>query len=217
MNEKLCNDPNCRGCDYPRNPELQKKMDHRERLTTDLSYFTQCVLGRKIDPMDLEPIKPADIPYNIPAPANYPTKKGKKMSRYYDEYNDCYVDQPQSDTADARSYFKNRIAQISNEKGYALRKQFGLQDDEAPKTMEDLVKRIQDGKYSIPKEYEGKILYDPTRYIKWRDPAVKEDQAGYDAAEYTFEKEADKARDAVMSQPFDKVAETVQALETWTV
>lgn len=209
MNEKLCNDPNCRGCDYPRNPELQKKMDMMIECVTSTGL---CVL---------EPCKTADC---VPAPA-YPkildklkekAKKGKQMSRYYDEYNDCYVDQPQSDTADARSYFKNRIAQISNEKGYALRKQFGLVDDAAPETLDDLVKRIQDGKYIIPKEYSDRKLYDPARFIKWRDPAVKEDQAGYDAAEALFEKEADKARDAVMSQPFDKVAEAVQALEAWT-
>lgn len=169
----------------------------------------------------LGPCKPAEQIYGCtteckPNPVPATKKKGKPMSRYYDEDQDCYVHAPETDAADQRSYFKNRISQIGYDKTAELRRKFGLENDFAPESATELVKRIQDGKYVIKKEYEDKKAYNPFQYITWRDPAVKEDQVGFDAAWNAFEKAQTKARDAVMALSADKAMEAVQSLEAWT-
>lgn len=64
----------------------------------------------------------------------------------------------------------------------AARKQFGMMDDEAPQTMEELLARITAGKYVLPEKYKDSSAYSALSYIKWRDPAIVEDKAGYKAA-----------------------------------
>lgn len=155
--------------------------------------------------------------YNIPAACEAPakTKKGNQMSRYYDEYNDCYVDATSSDTQDTRNYFRGRIQSISCEIDTKLMRQFGLRNDETPADFEEFMARIQAGKYVFERDEWKKNRY-WADYIQWRDPAVKKDQAGYDAAWNAFTKERDKTLDTVMALPADKAMAAVQALETWT-
>lgn len=65
----------------------------------------------------------------------------------------------------------------------ALQRQFGLIDDEAPETLADTVKRIQDGLFVIPEKYKDKNTYGASlNYIRWRDPKAVEDKIGYAAA-----------------------------------
>jgi len=70
----------------------------------------------------------------------------------------------------------------------ALQRKFGLTDDEEPKTLTELVKRIQDGLFVIPEKYKEKPGYNTTLYLRWRDPAAVEDKAGYDAAKADLKK-----------------------------
>lgn len=156
----------------------------------------------------LEPCKPAACE----APAN---QKRTNMSRYYDEYNDCYAEGQVSDTQDSRQYFRGRVSSISAEKDRDLMLQFGLRADDPPENFEDFMARIQAGKYQFKNE-EGKSSRYWRDYIIWRDPAVKVDRKGYDAAWEAFSKERDKTLDIVMALPADKALEAVQALETWT-
>lgn len=145
------------------------------------------------------------------------SKKGNTPMRYYDEYNDVYVDAPapQTDDAQKRTYLTTRIYSVQSDKGFELRKTFGLLDDDAPDTAKEFIKRIQDGKFVLKKETEDKKTWRPSEYITWRDPAVKEDQAGFDAAWETFSDEVTKVTDTVkIADPADGL-KALQALEAW--
>lgn len=78
--------------------------------------------------------------------------------------------------ANARQHLNRRLWEAYAEKENDLRKAFGLEDDEYPFKPEDLVARIKEGKYVIETGRHGSSIY-------WRDPAVKQDQEGYDEAE----------------------------------
>lgn len=62
----------------------------------------------------------------------------------------------------------------------AAKKQFGLTGDTPPETTEEMIQRIQDGKFVLPEKYEDQ--YASASYIEWRDPAIKQDKDGYKAA-----------------------------------
>lgn len=163
----------------------------------------------------LEPCKPAET---APAQKKSLFNKGKKKEttmRYYDEYNDEYVDAlpSQSDEAQKREYLAARVRRIQDDLAHDGRKTYGLVDDESPDTPTELVKRIQDGKFVIPKEYADKALYDPIRYIKWRDPDLKEDWDGHKDFCDRLSKEATKTLDIVkIADPADGL-KAIQALE----
>lgn len=81
-----------------------------------------------------------------------------------------------------------------------LQKKFGLVDDDAPLTANELVQRIKDGKFVIPegkgdtRYYSG---YNGTAMIEWRDPAVKKDRKGYDEAEKVLNKAVTELGDKI--------------------
>jgi hypothetical protein len=157
-------------------------------------------------------ISPA-VNYKV-APAK---KKDNKMSRYYDEDMDCYVESstPKTDAQMQRNYFTQRISGIRFSKTVDLQRQFGLMGDPAPETFDDFVSRINAGKFYFEKESNKKNRW-WRDYIEWRDPAVQKDEAGFEAAMKAFRVEEEKAADAVMALPAADAMAAVQALETWT-
>lgn len=161
----------------------------------------------------LEPCKPVET-----APTSAAKKCSKKKEtkmRYYDEYNDEYVDSlpSQSDESQKRAYLEIRVRDIEDTLLHDARKTYGLVDDGSPTTPTELVKRIQDGKFVIPKEYADKPLYDPARYIKWRDPDLKEDMEGFQGFQDRLHKEVTKTRDVVkIADPADGL-KAIQSLE----
>lgn len=111
-------------------------------------------------------------------------------------YDDC--DDEDYEMTETKSYLASRLYNIRDQKTGDLQKAFGLCDDETPNTVNDLVARIKDGKFIMSKGYDGtEIIYDPIRCIKWRDPSVKEDKAGYAKAR--------KALDVVYQDALDTV------------
>lgn len=172
---------------------------------------------------DLEPCK-AEAPCCAQAPAKPKAKvssrltnlaKEKKM-RYYDEYNDRYVDAPESDTQRTQNYFFNRVSEVGSAKRYDLMKTYGLRNDDAPESFDEFMARINAGKFSFetyPKKKDTQYWAD---YIEWRDPSVKKDQKGYDAATKDFESAQAKARDTIMSSAPADAAAAIAALEAWT-
>lgn len=80
-----------------------------------------------------------------------------------------------------------RIEGAWYEKKMELKKAYGLENDQFPRTAEELVKRITEGKFSIVKDKsngcfddEDEIFYGgPLDRITWRDPAIKKDYDGY--------------------------------------
>lgn len=116
-----------------------------------------------------------------------------------------------------REYVRDRLRTIKYSKRDALTKQFGLVDDEAPKTAAEFAKRIADGKYTIDKEKMDKVTYDPSRYIRWRDPSVVEDKAGFTAADSQLTAAYTKAKDAAVLSPIADAKAALDAFEAWTL
>lgn len=94
-----------------------------------------------------------------------------------------------------------------------LKKQFGLVDDDAPRSPAELVKRIADGHYTIDKEYvdyEGWGAESAIRYIRWRNPETVEDKAGYKAARAKLDEAYEDAKLKAVLLP---VADLLQLVE----
>jgi hypothetical protein len=109
-----------------------------------------------------------------------------------------------SDTTekDQRRHLQNRLYDIASSKKYALKKQFGLTNDDTPNTFEELLARIQGGKYVIDEKNAKRRDYNGgLGYVTWRDPAVKEDQAGYDAAKKELDAAQQKVSDDIAILP----------------
>lgn len=98
---------------------------------------------------------------------------------------------------DQRRFLRSRLEDAFYDKKTALKKRFGLTGDERPQSFEDLLARIQAGKYVIEEKDAKKKSYDPLSWIVWRDPSIKEDQAGYDAAKAELRKAYDKAEEDI--------------------
>ena len=100
-------------------------------------------------------------------------------------YASAIVSAPESIEQTQRHAVSRALSNAFDKIRIDLKKQFGLVDDEAPVTPAELVKRIADGKYTIDKEhldYKSWGAEGAVRYIRWRDPSVVEDKAGYKAA-----------------------------------
>lgn len=162
--------------------------------------------------------------------------KNKKMRDYYDEcesgVNVCVsptvaVNTADTSAQDQRSYLRDRLHSLYYEKYNELEKQFGLVDDDSPTTAKEVVERIQAGKYMLPKDEDNKndkkkdlysILYGHGKnVIRWRDPDLKEDKEGFEAAAKTMKAEWQKAKDTiVIASPADGL-EALRAFEAYTV
>lgn len=115
-----------------------------------------------------------------------------------------------------RDYLYGRLSMIEEKQYVDARRRFGLLDDEYPDKVEDLIKRIQDGKFVIRKGYENARVYAWEEAIRFRDPAKAEDQAGYDLVEQQIDKDARDVRDTVtIADPVEGLA-AVKAFEAKT-
>lgn len=96
-----------------------------------------------------------------------------------------------------------------------LLKQFGLIGDDAPATVEELIKRIQDGKFAVDDENKKRRAYYALDYISWRDPSIKKDQAGFDAANDLLSAKYSATKRAIMTQGADAGLKAVLDLEAF--
>lgn len=83
---------------------------------------------------------------------------------------------------DQRRYLINELYDSFSNAKLALKRKFGLADDETPHTLADAVKRIQDGLFTIPEKYKDRDSFGLLSYLRWRDPKTVEDKVGYEAA-----------------------------------
>ena len=159
-------------------------------------------------------------------------KKEDKMSRYESEpfipkiksetciheiNNDISVDiqAPDSDAKEARSYLHKRLERVHLKLTSKLLIQFGLKEDDAPRTPDELVERIKDGKYVILEKDKDRRTFSPVDYIEWRDPDIKHDEKGYAEACEVLDKEYTKVRDTIAIFSAEKGLEAIQELEKW--
>ena len=141
---------------------------------------------------------------DCPKVASAPTTKGwgnKKDTSPMNSYASATVISTESSDRDQRHYLIDRMYTIYYTAKTALQRKFGLMDDEAPVTLADTVKRIQDGQFVIPEKYGDKNTYGSLSYIRWRDPKAVEDKAGYEAAKADLKKAFTKVEDTIRILP----------------
>lgn len=102
----------------------------------------------------------------------------------------------QSEIATQRHFLENELYAARSLKARDMRKDFFLEDDEAPKTIKERKQRIADGKYIIDWNVDEDDYDEDMEYygvsrgsIIWRDPKFPKDQKGYDAAIKAMETE----------------------------
>ncbi len=127
-----------------------------------------------------------------------------------------YVDNDKHIESSKINYLSDRLDGIYYTIDGRLKKQFGMVNDPAPETAEDFIKRVQDGKFVLNDETKKKNVYDPSRYIVWRDPSVKEDTEGFKAAKKQYDEAARKVRDTIAIGTPAEALEAIYKLEAWT-
>lgn len=143
------------------------------------------------------------------------TKRNEDMHVSQDV--DVTVHEKTSETQ-RRKYFLSRLLESFYTKSNAAQKTFGLIDDNAPRTVNELIARITAGKFVVPEERKDYDSFEPLRYLRWRDPAVKADQPGFDALNTKLEALKTTAEDAIWAETDpSKLPSLVQAFETATV
>lgn len=100
-----------------------------------------------------------------------------------------------------RHYLNDRLVRVRYNFSENAQKKFNLRDDPTPKTRKEFADRIAAGKFVIDgleKNPDGRInVYYANDFIRWRDPAMKEDLKGYDAAMASFNEKSKPVRDAI--------------------
>lgn len=104
-----------------------------------------------------------------------------------------------------------------------LRRAFGLMDDEAPKTVKERKARIAAGKFIVDFDYDDEDFDEDEEHyglgrghIRWRDPAVKEDQAGLSAVQKLIDAENTKTQRIIQIKDADTGLAAIEAFETKT-
>ena len=111
-------------------------------------------------------------------------------------------------------YLKTRADNIFYEKDRELERAFHLRDDEAPQSIKEFKERVAAGKFSFYDMSEDDEFSDGFYYgdIRWRDPAVKADRKGYNAAHSKLQAAKSDVMDAIMIKT---PAEAFAALEAY--
>lgn len=120
------------------------------------------------------------------------------------------------------SYLNSRVYEHYHTKMEELIKHFAIRDDERPTKAEDLVKRIQEGKFILPTDKEVKLhshYYGDDsilRVITWRDPAKQADQAGFDKAREALDEAHASTKDVIMVKSADEGLKAVEDFKART-
>lgn len=102
-----------------------------------------------------------------------------------------------SDLDTARRHMDTRLFSIKRNKRDALKIQFGLADQERPTTYADMKARLLAGQFALPTDDEDNAYGASFEELEWRDPAVKKDRPGFEAAEKLLDASAVKVKDAI--------------------
>jgi hypothetical protein len=141
-------------------------------------------------------------------------KKAKKMCY---ECDDDFCSHPQSDESKQRSYLSRRLNDLEHSKQQEAMKTFGLVDDDAPVNVKELIERILAKQYVLDeKKVTNRGYYNLQRGLRWRNPDLKEDQAGYDAFWSEFTKKQTATQDAISILPPADGLKALQEFEAWT-
>jgi hypothetical protein len=149
---------------------------------------------------------------NDPSP-EAPGDKEDKMSRYYDECSDCYVDGPTSEEVIKRSYLLGRASAVFQEKAGELNRKFGFGVDHRPETFNEFLERVKEGKYHFDNDDANCSNW--FYRIHWRDPDIKYDHKGLTAAMEVLQAFSQKVEDAVRLKSTEEGLKAVEDFENW--
>ncbi len=131
-------------------------------------------------------------------------------------YASASISTPATETQDQRKYLAQRLESVYCDKRDPLESEFGLVDDDAPQSLTELKARIADGKFTFREEKDIRPYFYWTEMLRWRDPAKKADQEGFDAAKKALKAERQKALDIIKIDEPKAGLEAIKALEAWT-
>lgn len=119
-----------------------------------------------------------------------------------------------------RKYLEQRLYDVYQGKREPLEAKFGLTDDAPPTTPSELAERLKAGKFAIRGLDDGSDKNDyrywsASELIRWRDPAKKADQAGFDAAKADLKAKRQAALDTIKIDEPKAGLDAVKALESW--
>lgn len=110
---------------------------------------------------------------------------------------------PRTEEDDKREYILQRLEVVRDNKWRDARTQFFM-DEQPPKTVEELIRRIQDEKFTLPtdeeilrKENDGYYL--PSSIIIWRDPSTPPKVEEYKVAVAKIDVDYLTAKDKIMA------------------
>lgn len=150
------------------------KLSPKEKRIAKRKYMND----NGMDPCKLSDIEPNDFFGCCEEKSDIPMKRKKESEMYVQ----IAPPNPTSEISEQRSYLRERAYTIRGEKATEIEIAFGLQDDKDPRTTNEFIQRIKDGKYIIAGNKGDQRTYYPLQNIRWRDPEKKEDQVGNDAA-----------------------------------
>lgn len=126
----------------------------------------------------------------------------------------CKQEKEMNQISPEKTYLSRRLDNIEYNVQRSLPKKFGLQDNDRPRTPNELISQITSGKYVVAKGREDTKIYDPMDFIRWRDPTTVEDQAGHDAAVAKLHADTQAARDVIVVKDLDSGLKALQDFET---
>jgi hypothetical protein len=121
------------------------------------------------------------------------------------------VNTPDTLEVQQRKYLKNRAHDIYYEKQNEIERAYGMQDDLAPRTVEDLVERLTTGLYSIKEN--ARDYWCPIDQIRWKDPNKIADPKGATAAKKKLQSEFKLLGDTCMIAALENGVAAVQKFE----
>lgn len=116
-----------------------------------------------------------------------------------------------------RRYLRNRLAEVYSEKRSEARKQFAIDNQDAPKNWQDLQDRIASGKFVLDTDAEKTNKYGPFYNITWRDPAVPADRVSYDAWKVKAKAAGKAVEDDILVKDPTAALESLRAYEVATL
>ena len=133
--------------------------------------------------------------------------------------NPMYVDNDKHIESSKVNYLTSRGENSFYSKMDGLSKLFGFGPFDSPDSIQEFIDRIVAGKFTIkdPSKKDTKnFYYRPMEGITWKDPSVKEDQVGYDAAKAALTSLWQDTKDTIaIGTPVEGLA-AVKALDAWT-
>lgn len=169
------------------------------------------------------------VDYIQPTPVFKKKPQESVMNRYEAHstgaYANAQVAAAKTDTTIQREHLLERLNGARYDKqGEELRRAFGLEDDEAPKTIKERKERFAAGKYIIQwkadeddyDEDEEIGSYYTGGKLRWRDPAVKEDRKGFNLAVDKIEKDVKHTKDIIVIKSPDDGLKALEKFESST-